>query len=120
MPVDTLECYALQYLFAVFPPLMRLHRIGYFWINELYFHLVFSGKFNFFVARLFEGMVKRYVHKVIPDPVLADKLVPIYQVGCKRITPSDTYIKVSCPRPFTQCLSSLDKRTGIERTKMEV
>jgi hypothetical protein len=32
--------------------------------------------------------------KMIKDPAVAEKLIPKYPLGCKRITPSDTYLKV--------------------------
>ena len=33
--------------------------------------------------------------KMVKDPELAKKLIPTYPIGCKRITPSDTYLKVN-------------------------
>ncbi len=43
---------------------------------------------------LFQNMIVKGMKKVVKDPELAEKLVPKYPVGCKRITPSDTYLKV--------------------------
>jgi hypothetical protein len=41
-----------------------------------------------------QGMVTKAMKQSVKDPVLAQKLVPNYPLGCKRITPSDTYLKV--------------------------
>ncbi len=35
------------------------------------------------------------MRKMVNDKELAEKLIPNFELGCKRITPSDTYLKVS-------------------------
>jgi len=46
------------------------------------------------LANIFEGLVKKEMQKIIKDPVLEEKLIPKYSMGCKRITPSDHYLEV--------------------------
>jgi len=46
------------------------------------------------LANIFEGLVKKEMQKIIKDPVLEEKLIPKYFMGCKRITPSDHYLEV--------------------------
>ena len=49
------------------------------------------------VRQLFTG----HINKTVKNPETAKKLTPTYDMGCKRITPSDTYLQVhilGCPR----------------------
>ena len=39
-------------------------------------------------------IIKGHIKRVVKDPALAEKLTPNYDLGCKRITPSDTYLQV--------------------------
>ena len=40
------------------------------------------------VRQLFTG----HINKTVKNPETAKKLTPTYDIGCKRITPSDTYL----------------------------
>jgi cation diffusion facilitator CzcD-associated flavoprotein CzcO len=40
-----------------------------------------------------ENLAKKDMKRDIPDSGLRDKLIPEYRIGCKRITPSNTYFK---------------------------
>ena len=84
----------IRSIFAAFPFLMRFHRFLYFWKNEIIFRLIFDTRYTFisdFVrTHLFEG----FIRKTVQDPKTAEKLIPNYDIGCKRITPSDVYLKV--------------------------
>ena len=42
------------------------------------------------VRQLFTG----HINKTVKNPETAKKLTPTYDMGCKRITPSDTYLQV--------------------------
>ena len=35
-----------------------------------------------------------HINKTVKDPETAKNLTPSYDMGCKRITPSDTYLQV--------------------------
>ena len=48
----------------------------------------------------------------VKDPEMAEKLLPKYELGCKRITPSDTYLK-SFNRPNVHLVTTrLDRFTS--------
>ena len=42
------------------------------------------------VRQMFTG----HINKTVKNPETAKKLTPTYDMGCKRITPSDTYLQV--------------------------
>ena len=48
------------------------------------------------ISDLVHHLIKLHIKKVVKDQALAEKLTPNYDLGCKRITPSDTYLQVSC------------------------
>ena len=81
--------------FHYLPVTMTLLRIGLFLRNEILFHLLIVTDYWFssWISRLVHKQVRRNVRKVVKDPVTAAKLTPSYSLGCKRITPSDTYWK---------------------------
>ena len=39
-------------------------------------------------------MFTGHIKKTVKNPETAKKLTPTYDMGCKRITPSDTYLQV--------------------------
>ena len=47
------------------------------------------------ISELAHHIIKSHIKRVVKDQVLAEKLTPDYDLGCKRITPSDTYLQVS-------------------------
>jgi cation diffusion facilitator CzcD-associated flavoprotein CzcO len=44
------------------------------------------------LAELPEKLARRYLERMIPDPVLRAKLTPSYRLGCKRVLISDDYL----------------------------
>jgi len=72
---------------------MTLLRTALFLRNEILFHLLIVTDYWFssWISRLVHKQARRNVRKVVKDPVTAAKLTPSYSLGCKRITPSDTY-----------------------------
>ena len=46
------------------------------------------------MSDLAHHIIKGHIKRVVKDPALAEKLTPNYDLGCKRITPSDTYLQV--------------------------
>ena len=80
-------------LFAVFPPVMVLFRWFIFLTNEIRLWVLFKESvFN--KRETVTAILTKYIKSVVKDPELAAKLTPNYEPGCKRITPSDTYLKV--------------------------
>jgi len=67
----------------------------YFWRGEIRFRMIFQQE-SWIQAKLSKyvhGMVKHHYRNVVKDPELCAKLTPSYDMGCKRITPSDTYLQ---------------------------
>lgn len=58
------------------------------------FPFFFKTTFAFVAKKAVEALTK-YHKKLVRDQDLAQKLVPNYAMGCKRVTPSDTYLQVS-------------------------
>ena len=59
------------------------------------------------MSDLAHHIIKGHIKKVVKDPALAEKLTPNYDLGCKRITPSDTYLQVGCPTTPSMVISRL-------------
>ena len=81
--------------FRYLPFTMTLLRIGLFLRNEMLFHLLIVTDYWFssWISKVVHKQVRRNVGKVVKNPETASKLTPSYSMGCKRITPSDTYWK---------------------------
>ena len=45
------------------------------------------------MSPLVHRLVRSHIRKVVKDPETARKLTPSYDMGCKRITPSDHYLQ---------------------------
>ena len=45
------------------------------------------------MSPLIHKLVRAHIRKVVKDPETARKLTPSYDMGCKRITPSDDYLQ---------------------------
>ena len=89
-------------LFKYIPGLQRLYRWLVFWRYETRFFLLFMlpSKDIPIVGWLHEKMqssihkaIRRYITKVVKEPDTADRLTPKYPLGCKRITPSSSYLQ---------------------------
>lgn len=85
----------IKRMFEMFPFTMKIYRWFLFLRNELFFYLVFTSSYLF--TRLTSGilhiMVRHFHHSAVNDKELAEKLLPNYKMGSKRITFSDTYLK---------------------------
>lgn len=84
------RCYSAleRRLFKRSPTLMRLYRYTHFWINESIFPLFVAG--NLF-RRFSTWVARRKIVSQVADPQLAQRLLPDYPLGCKRILISDDY-----------------------------
>ena len=57
---------------------------------------VFSRAYAFLfqiMSPLIHKLVRAHIRKAVKDPETAKKLTPSYDMGCKRITPSDDYLQ---------------------------
>ena len=83
-----------------------------FWRNEIRYKFIFdstsilskvkscknmfAGIYTFpfqIMSSLIHRLVRAHIRKVVKDPETARKLTPSYDMGCKRITPSDDYLQ---------------------------
>ena len=83
-----------------------------FWRNEIRYKFIFdstsilskvkscknmfTGIYTFsfqIMSPLIHRLVRAHIRKVVKDPETARKLTPSYDMGCKRITPSDDYLQ---------------------------
>ena len=76
-------------LFRVFPPAQRLLRAITYWQREVVLVSAFT-KYDGLRAAL-ERQVRRHLATQVPDPELRAKLTPDYQLGCKRVLPSNDF-----------------------------
>lgn len=74
-------------LFKKLPAIRKLHRAQLFWTNEALgtpiFHPNYMGPG--------EALVKAMIRRKVKDKATADKLIPNYRMGCKRILKSNNY-----------------------------
>jgi cation diffusion facilitator CzcD-associated flavoprotein CzcO len=74
-------------IYRLFPPAQLAMRAAIYWAREL-----FVPQFRHrAVGRLLERIPLRHLHAQIKDRGLRRKLTPDYQMGCKRILPTDEW-----------------------------
>lgn len=81
--------------FKTFPILMRFYRWYLYWFTEQsYFLFIIRGtKIQKKTVKVLRYLHKKMIGKEPEKKELVEKLTPSYEPGCKRITPSDTYLK---------------------------
>jgi len=82
-------------MFAWLPFTNIAHRYFIFWRNEARYRMIFAtdGIISKLMSPLIHKLVKKHIKMVVKDQSLAQKLTPRYDMGCKRITPSDDYLQ---------------------------
>ena len=61
-----------------------------YWLNEAQ-QLAFTGPLQN-VSKVMENKVSDYIRRTVKDPEVAEKLIPDYRLGCKRILKTDNYV----------------------------
>ena len=74
--------------YRLLPPLQRLRRAAIYWLHEV---RVLGMVFNPRLMKVAEKVATAHLHRQVADPELRRRLTPDYQIGCKRILPSDDY-----------------------------
>jgi len=87
-PVRTVSRWERR-LYRMFPPAQRLVRAVTYWQRELVLVSAFT-KYDGLRAAL-ERQVRRHLARQVTDPNLRERLTPDYQLGCKRILPSNDF-----------------------------
>jgi cation diffusion facilitator CzcD-associated flavoprotein CzcO len=75
-------------LYKLFPLLQHLPRTGVYWQREL---LAIGFTRQPKILKLAEGQWRRHMEKAVADPVMRGQLTPAYDLGCKRVLPSNDY-----------------------------
>ena len=70
----------------------RAYRNLHYWMNEAT-QLGFTGPLQN-ITSVVEKKVSGYIRKTVTDPATAEKLIPDYRLGCKRVLKTDNYIPV--------------------------
>ncbi len=78
-------------LFRKLPFVQRLFRWRQYCFNDFLFHPNFLNRPSLFKAYV-HGMVHRHLRRQLHDPVLTEKLTPLYEIGCKRLLLSDDFL----------------------------
>jgi len=91
-----------RWAFRHVPLALRLYRAWIYWRLELRFFAFFRD--SWLSRRLRDGALE-YMHSVVADPELREKLTPDYPVGCKRILISDDYYQ-ALVRPNVEVVTS--------------
>ena len=73
------EKWAMEHI----PGCWRLLRWLLYWRHELRFHAAFTPDRP--PAALVERLLRNHIARQIPDPVLREKVLPRYRLGCKRV-----------------------------------
>ena len=70
----------------------RAYRNMHYWMNEAT-QLGFTGPLQN-ITSVVEKKVSGYIRKTVNDPETAEKLIPDYRLGCKRVLKTDNYIPI--------------------------
>ncbi len=70
------------------PPIHWLFRELIYWLMELRGKGLFGNRL---IGNLAAAIGKKHIRDSIADPVLREKVTPNYQIGCKRVLPSNDY-----------------------------
>lgn len=76
-------------LYELFPAAQRAQRARIYWTNELLGATAFIHAPR--MRRVGERLALRNLRKHIADPALREKLTPRYEMGCKRVLPSNQF-----------------------------
>lgn len=74
------------------PGATRAYRNALYWFNEAQ-QVGFTGPAQN-VTKLVEKRVSDYIRRTVDDPAVAEKLIPDYRLGCKRVLKTDNYVPV--------------------------
>jgi cation diffusion facilitator CzcD-associated flavoprotein CzcO len=90
-------------LYARLPVAQWLHREWIYWRNELLSASAFVHSPR--LRRLGEALARRHLRRSIADPALRAKLTPSYELGCKRVLPSNDFYP-ALARPNVELVAS--------------
>lgn len=97
-------------LYAAIPAAQKLHRLGIYWQNELLGTTAFLHSAR--MRRLGEAECQRNMRRHIKDPALREKLTPKYEIGCKRVLPSNLFYPALARPNVSLVAAALDRVEG--------
>jgi len=104
----------VKIMFRHIPVTMTILRTFYFLRGELLFHALINTDrlYGRMVSKLAHWILGLQIKGVVKDPATARKLTPSYELGCKRITPSDYYLPAfnsPCVELVTESITEMTK-----------
>ncbi|XP_065651947.1 baeyer-Villiger monooxygenase-like [Hydra vulgaris] len=80
-----------QTVFKMFPTILKLFRWLTFVKLEISFYVIFRSKS--YLAKLIQQVMSKAIQDQLQNESLKKKMVPSYDIGCKRITPSNNFLQ---------------------------
>jgi cation diffusion facilitator CzcD-associated flavoprotein CzcO len=75
-------------LYKLFPSVQRLPRVGVYWMREV---LAIGFTKNPKILKRAEVAWRKHMERAIADPAMRAQLTPTYDLGCKRVLPSNEF-----------------------------
>ena len=87
---------AIQRSISVLPGIRHLKRLLIFSYHEVRFvafrHYPFTSKISKFVKYLYARTLRKNLEQYVDDESLRQHMMPDYELGCRRVIPSNTYL----------------------------
>jgi cation diffusion facilitator CzcD-associated flavoprotein CzcO len=75
-------------LYRALPSIQRANRLAVYWMREL---LAIGFIHNPKILKRAEGVWRKHMHSAITDEAMRAQLTPTYDLGCKRVLPSNDF-----------------------------
>jgi cation diffusion facilitator CzcD-associated flavoprotein CzcO len=75
-------------LYRALPPAQRANRLAVYWMREL---LAYGFVRNPKILKRAEAVWRKHMHSAITDEATRSQLTPTYDLGCKRVLPSNDF-----------------------------
>jgi cation diffusion facilitator CzcD-associated flavoprotein CzcO len=97
-------------LYRVLPSVQRANRVAVYWLREL---LAFGFVKNPKILKRAEAVWRRHMHSAVADETMRAQLTPTYDLGCKRVLPSnDFYPAIARPNVSLVTEKIIEFRAG--------
>ena len=97
-------------LFNRFDWFRKIHRARLYWTNESRVVPIMKPQ----VMKYAQKLAEAYIRHQVKDPVTADKLIPNYIMGCKRILVSNKYYPSFNRKNVGWCIKKYAKKKQVE------
>jgi cation diffusion facilitator CzcD-associated flavoprotein CzcO len=97
-------------LYRVLPSVQRANRVAVYWLREL---LAIGFVKNPKILKRAEAVWRRHMHSAVADETMRAQLTPTYDLGCKRVLPSnDFYPAIARPNVSLVTEKIIEFRAG--------